>query len=51
MFYLQNVRRHDKREYIGIYRQMLRVIDKGVTTAQMAGGQELCRERIREGDS
>jgi len=36
MFYLQNVRRHDKREYIGIYRQMLRVIDKGVTTAQMA---------------
>ncbi len=35
-FYLQNVRRHDKREYIGIYRQMLRVIDKGVTTAQMA---------------
>jgi len=36
MFYLQNVRRHDKREYLGIYRQMLRVIDKGVTTAQMA---------------
>jgi hypothetical protein len=35
-FYLRHVRRHDRSAYVGIYRQMLLMIEKGVTAAQMA---------------
>ena len=35
-FYLRNVRKHDKGEYIGVCRQMLLMTEKRVTAAQMA---------------
>jgi len=35
-FYLRNVRKHELSELFGIYRQMRRITDQGVTTKQMA---------------